>query len=146
METKDQLVGYRFELSKSVLYLSTLGLFAKLLGAETAGAKVLLGGMEFDSKHALLAAGLVGMVLTFTVAALLICIAEGATYGHLSGKLKKDADQMLDPTKRALLVTHSFVKGLGGWLYALPPTFGIVVAVKLWPDTAKALAMLWTVL
>lgn len=145
MDTKDQLTGYRFELSKSVLYLSALGLFAKLLNADVVGANALLPGFLFKPEHVIWAAGVVGIVQTFTVFALHVCILEGLVYGHISGSLKKDSDQILRSSRSALLV-FTVVKGFGGLVYFLPVLFGTFVAIKLWPDTAAALGALWRVL
>ena len=142
MKSSDQLAGHRFDLSKSVLYLSALGLFAKLLKADVTGA--LLSGASLKAEYATWAAGLIGMVLCFTLLALVVCIIEGAYLGHTSGETEQEGKALLKhPTA---LVALSFAGGLGAIVYMAPLVLGIYTTWKLGGDTVAACAALWRLL
>ncbi|MET3177839.1 UNVERIFIED_ORG: hypothetical protein ABIC43_000978 [Variovorax guangxiensis] len=142
MESSTQLAGHRFDLSKSVLYLSALGLFAKLLKADVSG--VLLPGVTLKAEHAAWAAGLIGMVLLFTLLALVISILEDAYDGLLSGKVQREGHKLLK--NPVALVSLAVLGGLSAFVYMAPLVLGVYASSKLWADTASTCAALWRVL
>ena len=142
MKSSDQLAGHRFDLSKSVLYLSALGLFAKLLKADVSGA--LLPGATLKAEYATWAAGLIGIVLLFSLLALVVCILEGAYIGHMSGEIEQEGKALMK--RPAALISLSVLSGLGTLIYMAPLVLGGYASWKLWADTVAACAALWRVL
>lgn len=142
MDTRDQLAGHRFELSKTVLYLSALALLGKLVKADVSAA---LLGIPAKAEHAAWAIALVALVQTFTVFALHVCILEDLAIRQVSGTLKADANKIISASMPTLIFFH-VVKGLGGLVYFLPVLFGTYVAIVVWPETVTALRLIWSAL
>lgn len=142
MEAPGQLAAHRFELSKSLLYLSALGLFAKLLKADVSG--VLLPGVALSAEHTAWAAGFIGMVLLFTLLAYVVCVLEVAYFGLVSGDTKRHSDLLLKSPKA--VVALSVVAALGSSVYLLPPVLAAYASWQLRKDTINTFVALWRIL
>jgi hypothetical protein len=142
-QTKYVLAEKYYELGRSVLALSALGVLTKLLNIDLSKLEVL--GVTFDPASSRLIPGLIGITLLYAYAALVVSRAEAGDYFVLDpsqiARLKNPSDT--DKARRivsALFLPFSIVA------YAGPLIFGLLAIVVLRRDIVSVFAALWSAL
>jgi hypothetical protein len=142
--TKHGLAGESMGLAKSVLAMSALGVFTKLLGIDLSKLEVL--GVTFTPATSNLLPGFIGLALTYTYIAFCVARWEASTDvisdPEVFEKLKRDSD-----TQKAIRIFRSIGLPFSFLVYSMPYVFGAFSIALLFRDSLSVLhAILYAVI
>ena len=142
-QTKHILAEKYYEIGRSVLVLSALGILTKLLNIDLSKLEVL--GVTFDPESSRLIPGLIGLALIYAYAALVVSRAEGADY-FISDPAQ--LERLRNPTDvdKARTIISVFFLPFSVFAYAGPLVIGLLSIILLRRDIIAVLAALWTAL
>lgn len=137
--TKHGIAGQGVDLGKSVLTLSALGLFTKLLHIDLSKLQVL--GVELKPSNASLIPGFLGLALIYAYFCFVVARAEAA----IEGEVDKDAIDHRNKIKekKGLLLLTFLLSPFSVVAYSMPLAFGGFAIVLLWSDSLKVLKAVW---
>ena len=137
--TKHGVAGQSVDLGKSVLTLSALGLFAKLLHIDLGKLQIL--GVELQPSNASLIPGFLGLALIYAYVCFVVARAEAA----IEGEVDKDAIDHRNKNKEkgGLLLLAFLLSPFTLVVYSMPLVFGGCAIYSLWSDSLKVLTAIW---
>ena len=132
-----------YELGRSVLALSALGVLTKLLNIDLSKLEIL--GVTFDPASSRLIPGLIGITLLYVYAALVVSRAEAGDYFVSDPARIEELKNPSDADKARMFVSIFFLP-FSVVAYLGPLIFGLLAIVTLWRDIVSVLAALWSAL
>ncbi|WP_229633572.1 hypothetical protein [Duganella qianjiadongensis] len=137
--TKHGIAAQSVDLGKTVLALSALGLFTKLLNIDLGKLQIL--GVELKPSSASLIPGFLGLALLYAFACFIVARMEGA----IESEVDKDAieHRAKIKEKRGLLILSFLISPISLVVYSMPFAFGLLTISLLWSDSMKVLRSIW---
>ena len=142
-QTKHVLAEKYYEIGRSVLVLSALGILTKLLNIDLSKLEVL--GVTFDPHSSRLIPGLIGLALIYAYSALVVSRAEAADY-FVSDPAQLERLKNPSDADKARRIVSAFFLPFSLFAYAGPLLIGLLSIVLLWRDIVAVLAALWSAL
>jgi hypothetical protein len=127
------------ELGKTVLALSTLGLFTKLLNVDLGNLQVF--GVALRPENADLLPGFLGLALTYTFFAFCIARIEAVIEGQICPEALAETKRIFE--SKPLLGLAFLAFPLSGVVYLMPYILGIFAIHLLWSDTVSVAGSIW---
>jgi hypothetical protein len=142
-QTKHILAEKYYEIGRSVLVLSALGILTKLLNIDLSKLEIL--GVTFDPASSRLIPGLIGLALIYAYSALVVSRAEAADFFVADPeeieKLKNPSD-----TDKARRFVSAFFLPFSIFAYSGPLLIGALSIALLFGDVLTVLSALWSAL
>jgi hypothetical protein len=142
-QTKYVLAEKYYELGRSVLALSALGVLTKLLNIDLSKLAVL--GVTFDPASSRLIPGLIGITLLYVYAALVVSRAEAGDY-FVSDPAQIERLKNPSDTDKARRIVSILFLPFSIVAYIGPLLFGLLAIIILRRDIISVLAALWSAL
>jgi len=136
---KHGLTGQGIELGKTVLTLSALGLFTKLLHIDLSQLQIL--GVALRPAYAGLIPGFVGLALMYAFIAFFVARMEAAIENEVDDAVIESRKNVLK--SKSLLVLVLFTTPLAFVVYSMPFVLGAFSIVLLWSDSMSVLQAIW---
>lgn len=136
---KFDLAPQGWELGKSVLTLSALGVFTKLLHVDLSQFQVL--GVSFGTKNASLIPGFIGLALMYSLSAFILARLESALFQTTNKDAKETYAHILQ--SKGLRALSLLVLPLSFFVYSLPYALSIFSIAFLWSDSMAVLRVVW---
>jgi len=136
---KFDLAPKGWELGKSVLALSALGVFMKLLHVDLSQFQVL--GVSFGTKNASLIPGFIGLALIYSWSAFILARLESALFQTTNKDTKETHQQILG--NKVLMAFSILALPLSILVYSLPYVLGVFSIAFLWADSMAVLRTVW---
>lgn len=137
---KHGITNQSVELGKTVLLLSALGLFTKLLHIDLSHLQVL--GIALQPKNAGLIPGFLGLTLMYTYMAFFVSRMEAVIETQVDSAVTESRNRVLESklllTLTFLVLPFSFV------VYSLPFFIGALAIIFLWSDSILVLQAIWS--
>ncbi|PKO91785.1 MAG: hypothetical protein CVU15_09270 [Betaproteobacteria bacterium HGW-Betaproteobacteria-1] len=136
---KFDLAPQGWELGKSVLALSALGIFSKLLGIDLSQFQFL--GVTLGEKSVQLIPGFLGLTLIYSLLAFILARLEAGLF-HSTSKETKNTNQEILANK-GLTIIALLALPISIFVYSLPYVLGAFTVTFLWSDSMLVLSMIW---
>lgn len=139
MFAKYGMTGQSVDLGKSVLMLSALGLFTKLLHIDLSQLAIL--GVVLRSTNVDLIPGFIGLALMYAFLAFSVARMEAS----IAMQVDKDAieNQKKIKESKGLLILACGVSPFAFIVYSMPYALGLFTIVLLWADSMGVLKAIW---
>lgn len=136
---KHGLASQSTELGKTVLALSTLGLFTKLLNIDLSNLQVL--GVSLRPENSNLIPGFLGLALIYAFVAFSVARIEAAFEGQ-TNKDTVEANKIIIGSK-SLLSFAFLALPFSIFVYSMPYALGLFAISLLWSDSMSVVASVW---
>ncbi|WP_295749827.1 hypothetical protein [Undibacterium sp.] len=139
--TKDSIGSQSLDIGKSVLALSALGLFTKLLKIDLSKIQIL--GVTFGTDSSKLIPGFLGLALIYSFLAFIVARTEVS----LDQEVNKDtvATRKAIAENKGAFYFALLISPLSLVVYSTPYAVGAVAIALLWGDSISILGLLWSV-
>lgn len=127
------------ELGRSVLVLSALGLFAKLLHIDVSQLQVL--GIKLEPTHAGLIPGFIGLALIYSLAAFCVSRMEAAIETQVDSAVIESRQKVTD--SKPLLAISFLALPFTIAVYSMPYILGLFSVWLLWSDSVAVIRAIW---
>ena len=136
---KHGLAGQSSDLGKTVLALSTLGLFTKLLNIDLSNLQVL--GVSLRAENSGLIPGFLGLALIYAFVAFSVARMEAA-FEVQTNKETVEANKIIIGSK--LLLGLAFLAlPFSLFVYSMPYVLGLFSIGLLWSDSMSVVSSIW---
>lgn len=136
---KHGIAAQSLDLGKTVLALSALGLFTKLLHIDLSQMQVL--GVVLQPTDANLIPGFLGLALIYAFLGFVVARIEISIECEVDEAVISSRNKVKD--KKGLLVLAFLIAPFSLVVYSLPFAFGIFSIVLLWADSMAVLKAIW---
>lgn len=136
---KHGLANQSTDLGKTVLALSALGLFTKLLNVDLSNLQVL--GVSFLPEHSGLIPGFLGLALIYAFVAFSVARVESAIEGQ-TNKETVEANKIVAGSK-PLLSLAFIALPFSIFVYSMPYALGLFSISLLWSDSMSVVSSIW---
>lgn len=137
---KHGIASQSVDLGKTVLALSALGLFTKLLHIDLSQLQIL--GVSFSPTSSSLVPGFIGLALIYAFIAFSVARIEAAVERQ-TNKETVEATKIIIKSK-PLLALMFFVFPFSVFVYSMPYVLGAFVINLLWSDSMTVVTSIWT--
>ena len=136
---KHGIATQSLDLGKTVLALSALGLFTKLLHVDLSQMQVL--GVVLQPANANLIPGFLGLALMYAFLCFVVARMEASIECEVDEAVITSRSKVKE--KKGLLALAFLIAPLSLVVYSLPFAFGIFSIVLLWSDSMAVLKAIW---
>jgi hypothetical protein len=137
--TKHGIAAQSADLGKTVLVLSALGSFTKLLNIDMSKLQIL--GIELNPSNVKLIPGFLGIALTYAF----LCFIVARMEGVIESAVDKEAIEHTTKIKesKGLLILTLLIFPASFLVYFMPFAFGGFAITLLWSDSMSVLKSIW---